>query len=294
MDLTRLCQQQCTHCYNSSGPDGTHGTMTRHDWERVLGEGAALGATMVQFIGGEPTLYPDLPHLIRYALNAGLRVEVYSNFVRVTPALWRTFDQPGVQLATSYYSLDPAQHAAITRRGTLPRIEANISEAVRRGIPLRVGLIDVLDGQHVEDARDRLARLGVSNMDVDQVRLLGRASVPTKPADASQLCGRCGDGRIAILPDGTVTPCPLSPWLVAGSVHEQQLADLAAEASRIAENEIVPALPNACRPPCDPSCKPGCDPGVADPDGCNPRGKCNPNEPCKPQLGTCKPDVKRR
>lgn len=60
--------------------------MTENNWERVITEAAGLGAGQVTFIGGEPTLYPDLPRLVRAALGLGLGVEVYSNLVRVTAA----------------------------------------------------------------------------------------------------------------------------------------------------------------------------------------------------------------
>lgn len=61
--------------------------------------------------------------------------------------LWETFAQDGVQLATSYYSDDTAEHEAITKgRSSHVRTKANITEALRRSIPLRVGLVDVQDG----------------------------------------------------------------------------------------------------------------------------------------------------
>ncbi|GHH83076.1 hypothetical protein GCM10018793_44260 [Streptomyces sulfonofaciens] len=55
LDLTRRCQLECTHCYNASGPNGDHGTMTRDDWAGVLDQAASCGVLDVQFIGGEPT-----------------------------------------------------------------------------------------------------------------------------------------------------------------------------------------------------------------------------------------------
>src|SRR5258708_4092159 len=104
LEITGRCQLRCAHCYADSGPWGDHGTMTLADWRRMIDEAAALGAPQVQFIGGEPTLHPGLPELIRYALGRNLRVEVFSNLVRVTPELWDVFSLPGVSLATSYYS----------------------------------------------------------------------------------------------------------------------------------------------------------------------------------------------
>ena len=141
-EITGKCQLACTHCYADSGSAGTHGTMTVGDWERLIDDAAAMGVRTVQFIGGEPTLYPELPRLVRHAVAAGLGVEVFSNLVRVTPAQWAVFALPGVSLATSYYGDTAAGHEAVTRRrGSHARTRANIAEAVHRGIPVRAGII---------------------------------------------------------------------------------------------------------------------------------------------------------
>jgi MoaA/NifB/PqqE/SkfB family radical SAM enzyme len=109
--------------------------MTVPDWERVITEARDLGVEAVQFIGGEPTLYPGLGRLIRYALQIGLRVDVYSNLVHVTPELWELLELPGVSLGTSWYSADPVTHAKITGTvGSYWRTQANIAEALQRGI----------------------------------------------------------------------------------------------------------------------------------------------------------------
>lgn len=63
LEITGRCQLECQHCYAESGPSGTHGAMSTVDWLRVLDQAAALGVQTVQFIGGEPTLRPDLPRL---------------------------------------------------------------------------------------------------------------------------------------------------------------------------------------------------------------------------------------
>ena len=145
LEITGRCQLECRHCYADSGPGGGHGSMTAADWRRVIDQSVELGVEMVQFIGGEPTLHPDLPDLLGYALAAGVEVEVFSNLAHVTPALWELFAQPGVHLACSYYSDRAGQHAAITgRAGSYARTRANIGEAVRRSIPLRVGVIRCL------------------------------------------------------------------------------------------------------------------------------------------------------
>lgn len=121
LEITGRCQLECTHCYADSGPRGTTGTMTDEDWKRVIDQAAELGAHMVQFIGGEPTLHRSLPELVGQALGADLLVEVFSNLVHVPPSLWEIFSRPGVRLATSYYADRADQHEAITKRRVATR-----------------------------------------------------------------------------------------------------------------------------------------------------------------------------
>ncbi|MGH3885798.1 MAG: radical SAM protein [Pseudonocardiaceae bacterium] len=112
LEITGLCQLKCRHCYADSSPESDHGTMTADDWERVINEEHAFFVDIVQFIGGEPTLHPGLSRLVRYALGKGLKVDVYTNLVHVTPELWELFSLSGVSLGTSWYSADSDRHAA--------------------------------------------------------------------------------------------------------------------------------------------------------------------------------------
>lgn len=279
LEITGKCQLECVHCYADSGPGGTHGTMTIPDWERVIDEAADAEVGMVQFIGGEPTLHPGLPGLIRRALGRGMHVEVYTNLTHVRPTLWDTFTRPGVRLATSWYSDDPVEHAAITRRPTHARTKANIVEAVRRSIPLRVGIIGMGGDQRVAQARDMLAELGVTEIGMDRLRQVGRG-VRDREASAAELCGNCGDGVAAVGPDGNVWPCVFSRWCPAGNVHDGSLSEIA-EGSQMAATvdqlrattPYAPCVPNMCDPQCGPSCSPACKPTGT----CRPAGGCAPD-----------------
>lgn len=167
---------------------------------------------MVQFIGGEPTLHGALPELVGHALGRGLEVEVFSNLVHVSEQLWEVFSQPRVRLATSYYADQADQHESITkRRGSYLRTKTNIVEALRRSIPLRVGLIDLADGQHVEQDRAELAALGVPSSASTACARLGAACATSRPTcrncavtaltarSPSQQTGTCGRRRPQIL-----------------------------------------------------------------------------------------------
>jgi MoaA/NifB/PqqE/SkfB family radical SAM enzyme len=285
LEITGRCQLACEHCYAGSGPTGTHGRMTTEDWLRVVDEAAGLGVPMVQFIGGEPTLHPDLPVFVERALAHGVEVEVFTNLDHVTSAFWELFARPGVRLATSWYSDDADEHEAVTtRRGSHRRTLAGITEAVRRGIPLRAGIIGVRDRQRVEPARQLLAVLGVTEVAYDDLRQVGRGIRDQEPG-MDQLCGKCAAGVLAVAPSGEVWPCVFARWLPVGNVLDQSLRDVLLGAklngtreqlrrsfSRRSAGDCHPD----CKPaPCDPSCPPRCSPA------CNP---CQPGKRCWPSY----------
>ncbi|MFM9611538.1 radical SAM protein [Streptomyces niveiscabiei] len=273
LEITGTCQLQCTQCFADSGPNSTHGAMTADDWRRVISDAAALGAREVQLIGGEPTTYPAWAELVDHALSLGLQAEVYSNLFHIKPGWWGVLARDGVTLATSYYSDRAEEHDAITNRpGSYERTRANVAEAVRRGIPLRVGIVSVLPGQRVTEARQELEALGVTKIRTDRTRRLGRASLPGAGADTEELCGRCGHGQAAVLPSGEVTPCVMSRWLTTGNVRDRGLAAILGGEAWAEALRVIPA--RADGNPCDPDCKPASDGGDCSPaeqDACDPK-----------------------
>ncbi|NDZ78380.1 radical SAM protein [Streptomyces sp. SID10853] len=266
-ELTGRCQLECSHCCTLSGPKVSHGMMSLADWRNVVDDIAAVAVPAVQFIGGEPTLSPALVPLIGHALGRSLAVEVYSNLTHVRPALWAALDQTGVRVATSYYSDDPEQHDRITGgRGSHARTLANITEVLNRGIQLRVGLVDLGDGQRVAEAEAQLRSLGVQNIRVDKVRSVGRAAPDsTTIPSVNELCGRCFHERVAVSPDGDVYGCILSRHLRTGNVRTARLRDVLAGPQWADARSAVPKVTtNACPPndggDCSPASTPACNP----------------------------------
>lgn len=271
LEITGKCPLECAHCYNESGPTGTHGAMGATDWVRVIDEAVAGGIAMVQFIGGEPTTHPAFEQLVRCAIKAGLAVEVFSNLVRVKCEWWELFAHPKVSLATSYYSDQPTEHDQVTgRRGSHARTRANIIEVTRRRIPLRVEIVDILPGQRVDDARADLAAIGVTRVRINRRRRVGRAALTTP--QISDLCGRCGIGTAAIYPSGQVSPCLMARWMIAGNVRHQSL-------NEIMDGETMQGLVSAISK--QKAATMICPPQT---DGCSPFNTCGPDY-CSPETG---------
>ncbi|MBV8539253.1 MAG: radical SAM protein [Pseudonocardiales bacterium] len=252
--------------------------MTGDGWSRVIDEARTSGVTMVRFIGGEPTLHPDLSRLMRRALGRGLTAEVFSNLVRVTPQLWDMFSLPGVRLATSYYSDDPAQHEEITkRRGSRTRTKGNIIEALRRSIPPRVGVIDTHSDQRVEQAVMELEALGVADIAIDDLRQVGRGARDDRP-DIDPLCGGCARGKVAVAADGEVWPCVFARWIPLGNVRTTPLDEIVT-VPRMKEAHLrLSAIAAGCTPgSCDPQCPPSCSPSCIPMGNRIPAGGCGPD-----------------
>ncbi|MEU9523281.1 radical SAM protein [Streptomyces sp. NPDC048224] len=267
LEITGKCQLTCPSlCYAKAGPTEGHGSMTAADWKTLISEAAAIGVRTVQFIGGEPTLHPEFTALVHRALGVGLNVQVYSNLYRVKLDHWTLFSHPRVSLATSYYSDTAEEHERVTgRKDSHAATRSNIVQALKRGIPLQVGIVEVFDGQRTAEARDELLALGVRTVNVDRVRSVGRGEVHVP--STSDLCGRCADGRAAVMTDGTVTPCVLGRFLNTGNAKTdglaavfggQQWADTAASKPPpfVATGGCTPADSNDC----DPAQTPACDP----------------------------------
>ncbi|WP_275463391.1 radical SAM protein [Streptomyces noursei] len=270
LEITGTCNLRCSHCCTESSPQTPAGAMTPEDWHRAITDIAELGIPRVQFIGGEPTLSPLLPQYIDHALDRGLGVEVYSNLVHVRPSLWHAFSRDGVRLATSYYSDHADEHEQITKgRGSHARIRANIVEALRLGIPLRVGIVEVIDKQRVAPAEAELRRLGVRVIHTDRMRKVGRAAdTGAGLPSTTELCGRCFRQRVSISPDGEVAGCILSRFLPAGNVRQQPLAEIL-NGDRWAEITTTIPAPRAACPPddssdCDPANTEACEPAFGD------------------------------
>jgi MoaA/NifB/PqqE/SkfB family radical SAM enzyme len=315
LEITARCQLSCVHCYADSGPTGTHGSMTTQKWQNVIDEAYALGVRRIQFIGGEPTTHQGLPCLIDHSLAKGIQVEVFSNLVSISRYLWEALSQPGVALATSYYSNDASEHDAITHRhGSYRKTREGIREAVSRGIPIRAGVIGIRAEQDLSLAVMQLEALGVTDIGIDYLRAIGRGQ-RKHAGNLSQLCGHCADGVLAIGPDGIVWPCVFSRWLPVGNVLEDSLADIVAakelESTRKALTDDFRARLSASLGERDPrfrpgwapragsSCRPGeeCKPTSPDPKPecgplCGPRQECAPFSPgpgCVPTIPKCRP-----
>ncbi len=137
--LTYGCQNRCTFCYASSPHrSGEHRHMTTGQTEGVMHKILHQAhVPSLSFTGGEPTLHPDLPGLIRYGAKLGLRVNLITNGIRASR--WdyaKSLVDAGLASAqVSLESADPRLHDEIVgRKGAHALTVSGVRNFQRLGI----------------------------------------------------------------------------------------------------------------------------------------------------------------
>ena len=138
MEVTSRCNERCIHCYiphtnKTTDIDFSLATKTidqLHD----------MGTLSITFGGGEATLHPKLPQMIRYAREADLSVSLLSNLMNVSDDLFDALRESRMSLVqVSVYSMDAKEHDTITKvPGSLRKTLANIERLIDANVPVQI------------------------------------------------------------------------------------------------------------------------------------------------------------
>jgi MoaA/NifB/PqqE/SkfB family radical SAM enzyme len=241
LELTNRCNLECTHCYTDSAPMRVdEKPISKEGYFDLLSDAYAAGCRKVQFIGGEPTLNKILPDLLERARTLGYDyIEIYSNMTHVGTELFDQVSNTGSRLATSVYSDDPATHDQITnRKGSHSKTEQNIREAIRRGIPVRVGFVEMPENRgHATRTANWIASLGEIAFHHDVLRKFGRGD--EVDSQSAGLCGNCWKGSLCVSPSGEISPCIMSKSYNLGNVLGHRLSEVAFSGKTLNVRELL-------------------------------------------------------
>lgn len=240
VELTAQCNERCLHCYAEAEPERVQ-SLTLPAVNRLLAEARTLGCSTVQFTGGDPLLYPDLVPTVAEARRLGFDdIEIYSNGLRLSPALLARLApfQPG--FAFSVYSHDAATHDTITRTpGSHGRTLAAIRRCLEAGLEARISVIVMPEnrGHEQQTRRFLMDTLGIASgrIGFDTVKGTGRGSFfdyeieyddVGSAASEERSPGR--NGKLCVAADGAVYPCIFSRHTRLGDIHAATLAQIIA------------------------------------------------------------------
>lgn len=271
LEVTNGCNLNCIHCYSDSYP-GSHvrDRLSREDYLAVIADGAALGFSRIQFIGGEPTLNRSLPDFIDAAAQAGYgSLELYTNLRTVPEDVTASLVRHSVRVATSIYAAKAEVHDAVTRQsGSFEATVRTIKRLVSMGVEVDAGFVEGESNRnHFAAVCDMLGGIGVSAVGFDRIRRFGRAQVGV--AALSELCGICAGHTACVSHDGQVFPCIMSRHAPLGSLIEESLAQILSSPRSATTREAIrretAGAANSCTPnTCLPHL-PGCNPNTCRP-----------------------------
>ena len=135
--LIDSCQLRCGHCY--MGDRLERGlSLSLQEAKDIIRACRRLGAEYITFLGGEPTLYRDLAHVVAFANESGFK-QVMIDTNGLQPA--HIFSIPPEQLYYVTVSLDgatPHSHDKVRGKGPFTRTVASMKEMVARGYRVRI------------------------------------------------------------------------------------------------------------------------------------------------------------
>jgi radical SAM protein with 4Fe4S-binding SPASM domain len=228
IEPTESCNLQCRHCYTSSGPEGKAAGLPAGRWLDLMREAREIGFRDLQITGGEPSLYGDLPVLLRAARSLGFeRVSVFTNLLTLGAALVDLVCDLRIEIHTSIYSSQPPLHDAITgRAGSFDLTISKLRELLARGVDVHVSvtLMDTNSATREETVSFlRQLGLGADHIRVNPVRPQGRgADMECPPSlrywpyrlrkwpdgpEASFTASTCWAGKATVAPNGDVYVC---------------------------------------------------------------------------------------
>ncbi|MCX5870294.1 MAG: radical SAM protein [Deltaproteobacteria bacterium] len=183
--ILTACNLSCRHCYINPEQHGRQ-TLPRATMERWIELFARPDqkSNMI-FLGGEPTLHPDLVHGIAKAKACGFAVTVDSNGYLFHDLLERT--TPGLldYLSFSLDGPDAAVNDPIRGQGVFAVCTANLRKAVARGFAVSViYTVSSLNIDHLPRMVALLGELGVKRFFIQVIGLRG------KPAQDGNICNQ--------------------------------------------------------------------------------------------------------
>ncbi len=151
LQVVRHCNHFCGFCSNPATP-------YEHRYETMVAlvdDLVGRGYFGVVMTGGEPSLHPELPRIVRYAKEQGLHVRMITNGHRLgDPALAKALGEAGLSLVhVSIYSVRPEVEEKLRGiPGTLERAHAAIEAAHAAGIDVNINcVISKLNADHLEE-----------------------------------------------------------------------------------------------------------------------------------------------
>lgn len=171
--VTRGCNLRCRYCFFSAA-EPLPGEMDTTTTKQVMAQFQALGGRLLQFLGGEPLLRPDIIELGQYARELGLTSNLITNGTLLEPGLARRVAQTFDTVQVSLDGLEPVNDR-FRGRGSHARTVAGLRNLLELGVKPTVStVVSQANIDALEDFLAELVELGVSRVHFVNLQPCGR------------------------------------------------------------------------------------------------------------------------
>lgn len=179
--ILTACNLTCSHCYINKEQHGTETLKIEqiNKWIRLFVVPGRV--SNIIFLGGEPTLHPDLSLAIKTAKEAGYYVTVDSNGYLFNDLLERTSPAELDYLSFSLDGPDAEINDALRGQGVFDICVANIEKAVEKGF--NVSVIYTVNRKNIEHLHRMvplLEKLRVKKFFIQVIGLRGESAQKTE------------------------------------------------------------------------------------------------------------------
>lgn len=255
IEVQGSCNEECVHCYAESAPKKLP-SLEPDTVEEILDDAGRHDFSLVQFTGGDPLLWEELPDMVAKTRDLGMVPEVYTNGLLLDRELYETLRPAEPRFAFSLYSHEAVIHDQITQQeGSWDRTVEAIERALAGPTPVRVGVVIMQENQGQEGAiRKFLADRGVPSekINVSYLQDVGRgrdhaaggtsdatSDSPSGEAASDGASGGTSDnghfsgerrsfnpGKLCVSYTGSVIPCIFQRDVTLGNIHKRDLGEI--------------------------------------------------------------------
>lgn len=142
--LTNSCNMDCRYCYTEANEHSEEKDIPGYEWVRFFDNmhiGGQRPAQNISFTGGEPTLHPDLPAILR-SLSTKYKFEISSNGLAVNNELVEALKSMETLncFSISIDSLRASEDEAMRGKDTYEARLKNVIKLTAEGIPVCIAV----------------------------------------------------------------------------------------------------------------------------------------------------------
>lgn len=253
LELTENCNLRCTHCYvGDMHYDNPNEILSLDQWEDVIRQLKDVKCKRIEFIGGEPTVYPYFEELLEFAVSIGHSVDIYSNLQTFNDKLIDYVKAHDIVVHFSIYGSSSITHDSVTRKnGSFKTLVYWLEKLVKNQVKVIPSVTIMRQNQDdISNIISLLQTMGipVERMSIDVVRATTRRDIQGLAPETSEknlalrrkpsfsttkssfhrayYANTCLFGKFSIQPNGVVSPCEFSRDITYGNVKSESIAQI--------------------------------------------------------------------